>query len=72
MPENIRPTYPPMPSNPPRPQGAVGNVGADSGSQINPEPAVGIQPPSNPAAGQGAVSNIGGSEKPLIRHEMPK
>lgn len=55
---NIRPQHPPMPSNPPASQGAVSNVGADAGSQINPQPAVGIQPPSNPAVSKGAVPNV--------------
>jgi len=58
MPENIRPQHPALPSNPAASKGSVSNVGADAGSQINPQPAVGIQPPTNPAASKGAVSNI--------------
>jgi hypothetical protein len=56
MAENIRPTYPPKPSNPAQSKGDVANVGA------GPDPAV-IRPdqvakPSNPTAGQGAVPNV--------------
>jgi hypothetical protein len=68
MPENIRhQPATPLPANPERSQGSVGNVGADAGSQINPQPAVGIQPPSNPANGQGAVSNVGADSGSQIR-----
>jgi hypothetical protein len=65
MPENIRPQYPPKPSNPASSMGAVSNVGADAGSQIRPQhPAK----PSNPASSMGAVSNVGsGSEGPVVR-----
>jgi hypothetical protein len=58
MPENIRPQHPALPSNPPASKGAAANVGADAGSQIRPQPAVGIQPPANPPASKGAVPNV--------------
>lgn len=56
MAENIRPTYPPMPSNPAQSKGDSGNVGGGRDPQI-------IRPtnppaPSNPASGKGAVPNV--------------
>lgn len=56
MSENIRSTYPPVPVAPASPQGDVANVGADAGSQINPQwPAT----PTTPAAPKGVVANVG-------------
>jgi hypothetical protein len=58
---NIRPTYPPKPSNPEKSQGNAANVGAGADPKV-------IRPeydakPSNPASGQGSVVNIAGSER---------
>ena len=60
MAENIRPTYPAVPTQAPASKGSVANIGG-------PDPAV-IRPqnegaPAAPVSSQGAVVNIAGSER---------
>jgi hypothetical protein len=66
---NIRPEWTPTPTQAVSSKGSVANVGADSGSQINPE---NEGSPASPVSSKGAVPATPGTEKPLIRHEMPK